>query len=118
MVGLIQPERLHLLFHHLSRGLMANERIGTTEAIPEVVYLVGLLAGHSPVVRKVSLVQETGAFTSTSSLLLPRFERDNDLFPGLQVFQLDDAVRIFDFRICAASKARSFWSRYVAGRHR
>ena len=40
------PERLHLLLHHFRGGLMANERMGTTEAIPEVVYLAGLLVNE------------------------------------------------------------------------
>ena len=38
------PERLHLLLDHLCGRLTANERIGATEPVPEVVYLTGLLA--------------------------------------------------------------------------
>ena len=38
------PERLHLVLDHLCGGFTANERIGATEPVPEVVYLMGLLA--------------------------------------------------------------------------
>ena len=65
---------------------------------------------HSRCLRVLELepVQRATIGSVSVPLLLPRLERDDDLFPGLQVFQLDHTVRISDFRICAACKARSF----------
>jgi hypothetical protein len=37
-------KQLDFDLHHLCWGLVANERIGSTESIPEIVYLLGLLA--------------------------------------------------------------------------
>ena len=45
-------------------------------------------------------------------LFLATLERDDGLFPGLQVFQLDHTVRISGLqKFCALCRARSFRSR-------
>jgi hypothetical protein len=53
------PELFHLLLDHLWGRLLANERVGATETIPEVVNLTSLLPDESCGGRRAFALPQT-----------------------------------------------------------